>query len=118
MLEKKDESHIGGGSAFMLIAFALVIDGIQVLLTIFLVGFIVNPFISICAAMIFGIWLSHLGVNMLSAKYVVRFLGTSIGEFAFGMFPFWTFMIALTVVANKVKEAIEPSGGNKRGWRL
>jgi len=120
MFGDEEEGHIGSGAAFMMIAVALLIDGIQFLLTlIYFIGLIINPFISICATMIFGIWLSHLGVSMMAPKRVGRFLGTIVGETVLGSIPIWTFSIVLTVIESRVKEVVKPPtrprGG---GWRL
>lgn len=101
----------------MMIAIALLIDGIQFLLTLIFIGFLVNPFISICATMLFGIWLSHLGVSMMAPKRVGRFLGTIVGETVFGTLPIWTFSIVFTVIESRVKEVIKPPTRYTGRWR-
>src|SRR5260221_107679 len=87
------------GGAMIVVVF--LIDGSQFFLTLIpLVGWIIAPVLGFVAAMIFGIWCSHLGVSLMSPKRVFGFLGTAGVEFV----PFvdsmwwWTIFIAYTVI--------------------
>src|SRR3990167_1202232 len=106
MLGNNEQSRIERTTAFFMIAVALLIDGLQFLLTIIIIGFLINPIISIMATMLFGIWMSHHGVSMMSSKYALRFLGTIVGETILGTLPIWTVTVAVTVFEGRVKEVI------------
>lgn len=116
-----EEPAIGIGTAFMMVIVALIIDGIQALLTFILIGFLVNPVISVCAAMVFGIWFSHHGMSMMSPKNIAPFLGTMLGEFTpvINAFPVWTGFVIFKVIRSKAKEIVEPPIRNRgASWRL
>ena len=115
MFGNDDGGHIGTASGVLMIAVAAVIDGIQFLLTLILIGFLVNPIISLVATMLFGIWLSHNGVSMMAPKYAARFLLTILGETVFGTLPIWTFSIAFIVGESKLKEVVNPPSPRGRG---
>ena len=98
---------ISGGTAFMMIAVALVIDGIQAILTFLLIGFIVNPLIScFLVAPLFAGWFLLHKVSVLSLKNVGPFFGTLFAENVLGVFPFWTGFVILTCIRSKAKAAI------------
>ena len=112
---------IGLGTAFMMVFMALLVDGTQGFLSWILVGFFVNPIIDVCVAMMFGIWFSHHGVSMMSAKNIAPFLGTIVGEFLpfISALPLWTFYIIFALIRNRVKTTVEPTPVRNRGtWRL
>lgn len=101
-------SRISREVGIMMIVVAFVIDCIQALVTLLaavpFIGFAivaaVNFLISFVTAMLFGIWCSHMGVSLLSAKRSLGFLSTIVGEsipFVDGMF-WWTIFISYTVI--------------------
>ena len=93
-------SRISLATGALMIALAVLIDFAQFVLDIAIVGFILDSFITVIAAFIFGIWFSHVGVSLMHPKRVLGFLGTILGELIPGIdaIPFWTFNIATTVI--------------------
>ncbi len=89
---------ITGGAT--MIMFAVATDILQFLLMIPLVGLILNTFISIVAAMGFGLAFSHYDTSLMSHERVLGFGGTIVGEVVpvVDGIPFWTFLVARTVI--------------------
>ena len=91
-------SLAGGGT---MILFAVATDVVQFLLMIPLIGLLLNSFISIVAAMGFGLAFSHYDMSLMSPDRVLGFGATIVGEVvpAVDAIPFWTFLVARTVVS-------------------
>jgi hypothetical protein len=100
--------HISKSAGFMMILCALCVDGAQAILTFLLIGFFLNPIIDIFVAILFAMWFSHHGVSMMSTKNIGPFLATVVAEFIPGIsaLPVWTGGVALTIMRNRVKEAV------------
>jgi len=103
---ERQGAHIGAMSGWAMIATAVLIDSVQFFLSIIIIGLVINPVISFVAMLLFGLWLSHNGLSVLSPKYAARFLFTFIGEVALGFLPIWTVTIVFIVGANKLKEIV------------
>ncbi|PIR84180.1 hypothetical protein COU18_00285 [Candidatus Kaiserbacteria bacterium CG10_big_fil_rev_8_21_14_0_10_51_14] len=94
-------SKISGGTGGVMICFAMVVDGMQGLITLIpFIGFLIAPVMSIFAALLFGIWFSHNDVSMMDPKRVLGFGGTILGEVMpiVNVIPFWTGNITYTVI--------------------
>ncbi|OGG51013.1 hypothetical protein A2763_00205 [Candidatus Kaiserbacteria bacterium RIFCSPHIGHO2_01_FULL_54_36] len=94
-------SRISLATGGLMIACAIVIDSFQFLLDLIpFVGWALAWFVSIVAALVFGIWLSHHDVSMMHHKRALRFLGTMLGEFipVVNAIPLWTGSITYTVI--------------------
>lgn len=80
------------------------IDFFQFLLTFVpFVGWLVTPIVSICAALLFGIWFSHLGISMLDPKRMLGTFGTMLGEMTpiINASPMWTARVAYTIITER-----------------
>ncbi len=99
-----DEGTIGSGTGFMMIAVALIIDGLEAVLSFFLIGLLVNSFIDLIAALIFGIWFSHHGV-----RSGLGIAGTAAVEFIPGLnaLPVWTGYIVYKVFSSRAAPSTE-----------
>ena len=87
-----------------MIVIAGVIDLIQFLLTLIpFVGWLLASIVSICAAFIFGIWFSRLGMSMLDPKRILGTLGTMLGETIpiINAFPMWTARVTYTIITER-----------------
>jgi hypothetical protein len=95
---------ISRGMGKAMILFAFVIDAIQFALTLIpFVGWVFALIVGFLAAMIFGIWCSHLGISLMDSKRSFGFLGTILGElvpFINGMW-WWTVFISYTVITER-----------------
>ena len=114
---------ISNGSAFFMIAVALLIDGLQILLDLVLIGFLLDPLLDILATIIFAIWFSHHGQSVMSAKRAGGFLVTVVAELVpgFDAIPMWTFFVAYTVIKSRAASAAETTAQQQpfqSPWRL
>ncbi len=115
---------IGGGLAFVLIAIALMVDGLQALLTLLVVGIIINPLLNILVGITFTIMLSSHGGGLIRRRAISMTL-TTIGEFipVVNALPVWTAFALYTVFMDRITHAVskdspQPAQPRSRGWRL
>lgn len=90
----------------MMIAVALVIDGIQLILDLLIIGLLIAPFINAATALIFGIWFSHYGVRFLSGRRAWASWSAMLVEFVPGLnaIPTWTAFTIYSAVMNRASE--------------
>lgn len=62
------QKRIGSGGAILLLFVAAIIDLIQILSDLLVIGLILDPIISIMATIVFGVWLSHYNIWIFSGK--------------------------------------------------
>ena len=105
---KTQNPKIGMTNAVILLVVAGIVDTIQIVLSLILIGLIVNPIINIFVSITFVVWLHAIGVHMGSATTITRLLGTIVGEFIpiVNTLPLWTGFILTTVLANRFKPDI------------
>lgn len=60
---KERRPRISPGQAFLMTAVAFLFDGAQLLLGLIIVGFVINPVISVIAWLTFFLWYHALGMN-------------------------------------------------------
>src|SRR3989344_6815759 len=97
-----EEKTIGGGTAFMMLFVAIVVDGLQALLTLLVVGIVVNPFISVITGILFWIWFYHLGVKM-----GIGLAATGVAELTIlGSFPLWAGYVISRIALAKFKKVV------------
>ena len=102
--------RIGLGTGILMIVFAVLVDLVQFVLTLFLVGLILNTLITIVWTFIFGLWFAACGVSILKPKRILGFLVTILGELTPGLdiLPFWTFNIGWNVYREWFRPASPP----------
>ncbi len=93
----------------MLVFAALLVDGLQGLLTLLLIGVVINPFISVMAGIMFWLWFRHLGVKM-----GIGAAATAIAEFipVMGSFPVWTGYVLGRIAIAKGKNLLDSATGS------
>ena len=101
-------------AATILIIVAVLIDGLQFLITLFALLPVVGPVLSIALGFVvsvlsiflFGIWFSHLDVP-LTTRYPLGFLATIVLEFipVISTSPGWTWFVVKTIAQERLREA-------------
>ena len=102
----KKEGQINNTTATLMVATALFFDGIQALLALFMIGLILNRFVSLFAWLTFFVWFAVKGVKFVSKpKNLVVFGGGTLCEIipVISALPAWTLSIAGIVAMNKLK---------------
>lgn len=111
-----EKEPIGSALAFGLISFGILIDLIQILLTVIMIGFILNPVIDILAAGIFWLLLYHHGNNTLSRRKVAFGVAAVIGFISgIDVLPEWTIFAIYTVVMDHVQIGMEQNPDDNPG---
>lgn len=104
MAAAKQKRKIGNDQAAMMIAVAVMVDLFQFVLGFFLIGVVLNFFISFMAFLIFWFWF------ILNGRVSITFFGTAFGEMVpipfFNILPIWTLGITATIVMTRVKETV------------
>lgn len=90
----KDKINLG--VAFLLVAVALILDGIQFLLTLTVIGSIASPILTVFAWTLFFIWFAMLGVNYFDKDGAVR-LFTALASIVTEMIPVINALPAITL---------------------
>lgn len=114
----EDKEKIDNITAAMMISTAILVDGIQILLTIIFIGPFVNWLISIFAFMTFFLWFMLKGVKFTSnPKRVFTFMGGSLMEVIPGIatLPAWTATIVITLLTIKTEEKVKKILGKQLG---
>ncbi len=109
------KQRVGTVAATVLIIVAILIDGLQFLITLFALLPIVGPIMSIALGFVvsvlsiflFGIWFSHLDVS-LTTRYPLGFLATIILEFipVVSTSPGWTWFVVKTIAQERIRERL------------
>lgn len=120
----EEQKPIGVGLAFALIALALIVDGLQILLTLLFIGFLINPLIDILVGIAFTLMLGTHGGGLVRRRAIAMIM-TAVGEFIPGInaLPLWTAFAIYTIFMDRAKHVISdhspvPSRSRSRGWRL
>jgi|SRR3989338_5739878 len=103
MKPKAQNSKISPINAVFLILVALFFDGIQVFLTLIIIGAVLNWMVSMFAAMTFYIWLKMLGVSYWEGngtRKLLSFIGCGFLEAVpiFNAFLGWTVFVVLIIL--------------------
>jgi hypothetical protein len=114
-----EREPIGSGLAFALIAFGIMIDLVQLLLTFLMVGFVLNPVLDLFAMGVFWIMLYHHGQKVLSRRGM-SFGFSALIELIPGLdaIPVWTVFAIYTVVkdhSEALSEGMEDDPDNNPG---
>lgn len=115
-----EQNHrIGTGKAVFLIGFALIIDGIQALLTLLLIGVVLNVFFDIIAVTVFSLVLQ----GPVLKRRTIGMILAAIGEFVplVNALPLWTAFAIYTVFMDRARETLSahnPLPRPNRTYRL
>lgn len=100
----KQEKKIGNAQAVMMITVAVMIDFLQFVFGLLVIGIVLNYFISFMAFLIFWFWF------ILNGKVSITFFGTAFGEMVpipfLNFLPIWTLGIIATIAMTRVKETV------------
>lgn len=110
----KKERKIGNAQAAMMITVAIMIDLLQFVFGLLLIGVILNYFISFMAFLIFWFWFILNGISftrsMKEFRIGITFFGTAFGEIApipfLNVLPIWTLGIIAVMAMTRVKEIV------------
>ena len=96
---------IAGG--VMAIVTAFLIDLSEGLLTLYLIGLLVDTIVGIFTMFGFGMYFSHKNMSLLSHERALSFLGTAVGELTpvVNGLPFWTGLVGYTVITELLSTA-------------
>lgn len=91
----------------VLLTIAAVIDAIQALLDAIFIGFLLNPFISLFALILFTLMYAFMGVRFTSVR-IASLLGTGLLEASpVGFLPLWTMSVIWTSFGDKIMEMVK-----------
>lgn len=109
--------RIGFVISALMITLALVYDGLKALIELIsvgLLGWMINPFINILAQLTFWFWFTYLGVSfmkpgkMLGAKLTAMGLPSLIGLLPWiGDLPYWTSGVIISLAAVYAEDLVE-----------
>ena len=107
---------IGSALAFALIAFGILIDLVQLALTVLMIGAILNPVLDLLAMGIFWLMLWHHGNNVLSRRGL-SFGISSVIEFIpfLDVVPVWTMFAIYTVVMDHIQVGMTSDPDDNQG---
>lgn len=112
--------------ASVLIFVALCIDGLQAILTIFIITAPLTVLVDIIAAFTFTIILFHHGGKLITRRGISLGL-TALGEFfpPFNALPLWTAFAIYTIASDKIRRRIKQHRSeqqdkkpSQRKWRV
>jgi len=91
----------------MAIVTAFLIDLSEGLLTLYLIGLLVDTIVGIFTMFGFGMYFSHKNMSLLSHERALSFLGTAVGELTpvVNGLPFWTGLVGYTVITEWLSTA-------------
>ncbi|MBI2030835.1 hypothetical protein HYT05_04395 [Candidatus Kaiserbacteria bacterium] len=102
-------------AATALITVAILIDGLQFLITLFallpaigpVLSFTLGFVVSVLSIFLYGIWFSHLNVS-LTTRYPLGFLATIVLEFipVVSTSPGWTWFVVKTIAQERIRERL------------
>ena len=94
---------MSGVTAVMFILVALIFDGIQMFLTLIIIGVVLNWIIDVFALLTFYVWMKNMGMSMYESRGM-RTLLSLLGALGVELLPLvnslpgWTAFAALTVI--------------------
>lgn len=108
----EEREPISSALAFSLIAVGIIVDLVQLLLTLLFVGAALNPIIDLMAMGVFWLMLYHHGQKVLSRR-AFSFVGSAIVELipVIDAIPVWTIFAIYTVM----KDHLEHMQANMEG---
>ena len=105
--------RIGAVTAFALIAVAILIDGLQALISLrafipvigLVIAFVLGVVVDILAILLFAIWFSHINVSLMT-RYPLGFLATIVLENVpvVNSAPGWTWFVVTTIARERLAE--------------
>lgn len=107
-LKKKGKHKIKNFEWGLLITAAAIVDIIEIILTFFAVGLVINTFIDVVMGIIVPVYFYLRGIKMTHKK-VVNMIGTFVAELipVVNAFPLWTIDIIRIMMLDKAEEKLE-----------
>ncbi|MDP6659783.1 MAG: hypothetical protein QF679_02140 [Candidatus Pacebacteria bacterium] len=98
---QKYKKRIGKVNSLALLGFAVLIDGLQGILTFFLVGVFLNSVIGVLASIVYFIWFKLIDVDFLAMRRMAAMGTAIIVEFipAINAWPAWTISIGIIIAS-------------------
>lgn len=109
----KSNGDVSKTTATLMIVVALLVDAIQALLDILVIGFVLNWLIDAAAGFGFYLWFKLHGVHFNSSKRIASFWGGLIIELIpiVNMLPGWTLAVVLVISTTKIEKVAEAVAG-------
>ncbi len=113
--EEKPKSSLPKSTIVLMTVTALFFDALQAILTMFGIGLIASPFISILAGFIFWLWFMMRGVSLVTPKRFLALGGGFLAELipAIDALPAWTAAVWYTISTTKIAEVAQKVPGGK-----
>lgn len=114
-VQEKPQSSLPKGTIVMMTVTALFFDTVQAILTIFGIGLVASPFISVFAGLTFFVWFMMHGISLMSPKRLTAMGGGFLAELipAVDALPAWTAAVWYTISTTKIAEVAEKIPGGK-----
>lgn len=114
-VQEKPQSSLPKSTIVMMTITALFFDALQAILTIFGIGLVVSPFISVFAGCVFFLWFMMKGVSLVSPKRLTAMGGGFFAELipVVDALPTWTAAVWYTISTTKIAEVAEKVPGGK-----
>lgn len=109
-IEIEKKVRIDNIQAAFMIGVAVTVDIVQLILGFFIIGLVLNRFITFFVFLSFFLWFALNGVNFISGKMSTRrmlsFFGVAFAEFIpiVGMAPLWSFGIASIIYSTRKED--------------
>lgn len=113
--QEKPKSSLPKSTVVMMTITALFFDGLQAGLTLFGIGLIASPFISVFAGLVFFLWFMLHGISLVTPKRFLAMGGGWLTELipAVDALPAWTAAVWYTISTTKVLETAQKLPGGR-----
>lgn len=111
----KPQSSLPKGTIALMTLTAIFFDIVQAGLTLFGIGLVASPFISVFAGCVFFVWFLMHGISLISPKRLAAMGGGLLTEIIPGVdiLPVWTGAVWYTISTTKIAEVAEKIPGGK-----
>jgi hypothetical protein len=113
--QEKPKSSLSKSTIVLMTITALFFDALQAILTIFGIGLVASPFISVFAGLTFWLWFMMRGISIVTPKRLTALGGGFLAELipAVDALPAWTAAVWYTISTTKIAEVAEKIPGGK-----
>lgn len=111
-----DKQSIPYSTAILMLCLAGLFDIMQAILSLFAVGVVISPFISMFAGMSFWFWFSTYEISFIDTRRLIALFGGGITELipVVNALPFWIGSVWYIIRTTKTKEIRSNILGNKK----
>lgn len=114
-VKEKPKSSLPKSTVVMMTVTAIFFDVVQAGLTLFGIGLVASPFISVFAGCVFFLWFMMHGISLINPKRLAAMGGGFLAELipAVDALPAWTGTVLYTISTTKIAEVAEKVPGGK-----